>query len=125
MVVVSGKSILVILFAKGPMKTSMFSAVGRESEGVFSVLRMFRNDFSICDKRGCSFVAVDHSCSELVRVLRLFVFTFICVLWIIEIEGKVPFEFENGVIPHSRVRKVSVPSWFHRVIQHFVDQVNV
>ena len=124
-VVIPGKSILVILFAKGPMKTSMFLAVGRESKGVFGVLRMFRNDFGIGDVRGSSFVAVEHSCSELVGVLRLFVFAFICVLWIIKIEGKILFEFENGVIPHSRVRKVSVPSWFHRVVQHFFNQVNV
>ena len=115
-VVVSGKSVLVILFAKGPMKTGMFSMIGRESKGVFSVLRMFRNDFGICDKRGCSFVAVDHPCSELVGVLRLFIFTFILILWIIEIKVKILFEFKDGVIPHFRVRKVSVPSWFHGVI---------
>ena len=111
-VVVLGKSILVILFTKGPMETGMFLVVRRKSEGVFGVLRMFRNDFGICDKGGCSFVAVDHLCSELVGVLRLFIFAFICVLQIIEIEGKVPFKFENGVIPHFRVRKVLVPSWF-------------
>ena len=99
----------------GRYHSGMFSTVGRESERVFGVLGMFRNDFGISDMRGCSFVAVDHSCSELVGVLRLFVIAFICVLWIIEIEGKVPFKFENGVIPHFRVRKVSVPSWFHRV----------
>ena len=115
-IVVLGKSVLVILFAKGPMKTSMFSAVGRESERVFGVLRMFRNNFGVSDMRGSSFIAIEHSCSELVGVLRLFIFAFICVLWIVEIKGKVPFEFENGVIPHFRVRKVSVPSWFHGVI---------
>ena len=114
-VVIPRKSELVIFFAKGPMEASMFSAVEREGEGVFSVLRVFRSDFSICDKRGCSFVAVDHLCSELVGVLRLFIFTFILILWIIEIKGKILFEFEDGVIPHFRVRKVLVPSWFHEV----------
>ena len=49
-VVIPGKSILVIFFAKGPMKTGVFSAVRREGEGVFGNLRMFRDDFSICDK---------------------------------------------------------------------------
>ena len=77
---------------------------------------MLRDDFSICDVGGGSFVAVDYSCSELVGVLRLFVFAFIHVFWIIEIEGKVLFEFEDRVIPQSRVRKVLVPSWFCRVI---------
>ena len=124
-VVILGKSILVIFFAKGPMKTGMFLLIRRESEGVFDVLRMFRNDLGISDKGGCSFVAVDHSCSKLVGILRLFVFTFIHVLQIIKIEGKVPFEFEHRVIPHFRVRKVLVPSWFCRVVQHFVDQVNI
>ena len=124
-VVIPGKSILVILFAKGPMKTSMFSSIGRKGKRVFSVLRVFRDDFGICDKRGCPFVAVDHSCLELVGVLELFIFIFIPIFWIIDIESKILFEFEDGVIPHSRVRKVLVPSWFHRVIQHFVDQVNV
>ena len=124
-VITPGKSILVIFFAKGPMKTGMFSLIGRKGEGVFGVLRVFRNKFGIYDMRGSSFVAVDHPCSELVGVLRLFIFAFICALQIIKIEGKIPFEFENGVIPHSRVRKISVPSWFHGVIQHFVDQVNV
>ena len=123
--IVSGKPVLVILFTKGPMKAGMFLMVGRESKRVFGVLGVFGNNFSICEVRGSSFVAVDHLCSELVGVLRLFVFAFICVLWIIKIESKIPFEFENGVIPQSRVRKVSVPSWFHGVIQHFVDQVNV
>ena len=105
-VVVLGKSILVILFTKGPMETGMFLVVRRKSKGVFGVLRIFRNDFGTCDKGGCSFVAVVHlQCSELVGVLRLFIFA-LCVLWIIEIEGKVPFKFENGV------RKVLVPSWF-------------
>ena len=61
-VVISRKSILVIFFAKGPMKTGMFSAVRRESERVLGVLGVFRNNFSVCDKGGCSFVAVDHSC---------------------------------------------------------------
>ena len=112
-VVVSGKSILVVFFAKGPMKTSMFSLIG--SKGVFGVLRVFRNDFGISDVRGSSFVAVEHLCSKLIGVLRLFVFAFIHVLQIIEIEGRIPFEFENGVIPHFRVRKVSIPSWFHGV----------
>ena len=68
-VVVLRKSKLVIFFAKGLMKTSVFLAVGRESKkGVFGVLEMFGNDFSICDKGRCSFVAVDHSCSELVGI---------------------------------------------------------
>ena len=123
--VVSGESVLVVLFAKGPMKTGMFSSIGMEGKRVFSVLRIFRNDFSICDIGGSSFVAVDHLHLELVGVLELFIFTFILILWIIDIEGKIPFKFEDRVIPHSRVRKVSVPSWFHGVIQHFVDQVNV
>ena len=48
-VVILGKSILVILLAKGPMEASMFLVVGRKSERVFGVLRMFRNDFGICD----------------------------------------------------------------------------
>ena len=108
--VILGKPILVILFTKGPMKAGVFLVVGRKSERVFGVLGMFGNDFGISDVRGSSFVAVDHLCSELVGVLRLFIFIFICVLWIIKIEGKVPFEFENGVIPHFRVRKVLVPS---------------
>ena len=115
-VVILRESILVIFFAKGSMEKGVFLVIGRESKGVFGVLRVFRNDFSICDKRGCSFVAVDHSCSELVGVLRLFIFTFICILQIIKIEGKILFEFEDGVIPHFRVRKVLVPSWFHGVI---------
>ena len=115
-VVVPGKPILVIFFTKGPVKAGMFSVIGREGKGVFGVLRAFRNDFGVCNKGECSFVAVDHSCLELVGVLRLFVFTFICVLWIIKIEGKVLFEFEDRVIPQSRVRKVLVPSWFHGVI---------
>ena len=114
--IILGEPILVILFTKGPMKTGMFLTVERESERVFGVLRMFGNDFSISDMGGCSFVAVDHSCLKLVGILRLFVFTFICILQIIEIEGKIPFEFENGVIPHFRVRKVSVPSWFCGVV---------
>ena len=97
-VVVLGKSKLVIFFAKGPMKRGVFSVVGRESEGVLGVLRVFRDDFSICDKGGCSFVAVDHSCLELVGVLRSFIFAFICILWIIKIEGKIPFQFEDRVI---------------------------
>ena len=123
--IISGKPILVILFTKGPMKAGMFSAVRRESERIFGVLGMFRNDFGISDMRGCSFVAVDHLCSELVGVLRLFIFAFIHVLQIIKIEGKILFEFEDRVIPQFRVRKVLVPSWFHRVIQHLVNQVNV
>ena len=123
--IVLGKSVLVILFAKGPMKTRVFSVVGRESERVFGVLGMFGNDFSISDMRGSSFVAVDHPCSELVGVLRLFIFIFIHVLQIIKIESEIPFELEDRVIPQFRVRKVSVPSWFCRVAQHFVDQVNV
>ena len=123
--VILGKPVLVVFFTKGPMKAGVFSVVGRESKRVFGVLGMFRNDLGISNVRGCSLVAVDHLCLELVGVLRLFIFTFICVLQIIKIEGKVPFEFENRVIPHSRVRKVSVPSWFCRVIQHFVNQVNV
>ena len=106
--IVLGKPILVILFTKGPMKAGMFLTVGRESKRVFSVLRMFKNDFSICDMRGSSFIAVDHLCSELVGVLRLFVFAFIHILWIIKIESKIPFEFEDGVIPQFRVRKVLV-----------------
>ena len=114
--VVSGESVLVVLFAKGPMKTGMFSSIGMEGKRVFSVLRIFRNDFSICDMGGSSFVAVDHPYSELVGVLELFVFTFILVFQIIDIESKILFEFEDGVISHSRVRKVSVPSWFHGVI---------
>ena len=77
---------------------------------------VFGNNFSIGNMGGSSFVAVDHSCSELVGILRLFIFAFIHVLWIIEIEGKIPFEFENRVKPQFRVRKVSVPSWFHGVI---------
>ena len=113
--IVLGKPILVILFTKGPMKAGMFTAVRRESKGVLCVLRVFRNDFSIGDVRRSSFVAVDHLCSELVRVLRLFILAFIHVLWIIEIESKILFEFEDGVIPQFRVRKVSVPSWFHGV----------
>ena len=72
--VILRESILVILFTKGPMKVGMFSVVGRESERVFGVLGMFRDDFSVSDMRGCSFVAVDHPCSELVGVLRLFIF---------------------------------------------------
>ena len=108
--VILGKPILVILFTKGPMKAGVVLVGGRKSEWVFGVLGMFGNDFGISDVRGSSFVAVDHLCSELVGVLRLFIFIFICVLWIIKIEGKVPFEFENGVIPHFRVRKVLVPS---------------
>ena len=107
---VSGKPILVIFFAKGLMKTSMFLAVGREGKRVFGVLRMFRDDFSIGDMRGYSFIAVDHLCLELVEVLRLFIFAFIYVLQIIKIEGKILFEFEDGVIPQFRVRKVSVSS---------------
>ena len=113
--VVSGKPILVILFTKGPMKAGMSSVVGRESEGVLGVLRMFRNDFGISDMGGGSFVAVDHPCLELAGILRLFVFAFIHVLQIVEIEGKILFEFEDGVIPQFRVRKVSVPSWFRGV----------
>ena len=62
--IVSGKPILVILFTKGPMKAGMFSVVGRESERVFGVLRMFGNDFSIGDMGGSSFVAIDYPCSE-------------------------------------------------------------
>ena len=68
-------------------------------KGILGVLRVFGNDFSISDMGGSSFVAVDHLCSELVGVLRLFIFTFICVLQIVEIEGKILFEFEDGVIP--------------------------
>ena len=113
--IISGKSILVIFFAKGPMKTGMFSSIGRKGEGVFGVLRVFENNFGICNVGGSSFVAVDHPCSELVGVLELFIFTFILVFWIIDIEIKILLEFENGVIPHSRVRKVSVSSWFYRV----------
>ena len=82
-----------ILFAKGPMKTGMFSVKKKKSERVFSVKRVFINDFGICDVGGGSFVAVDHSCSELVGVLKLFIFAFIHILWIIEIESKIPFEF--------------------------------
>ena len=115
-VVILGKSILVILFAKGPMETGVFSAIGGKGKRVFGVLGMFGNDFGISDVGGSSFVAVDHPCSELVGVLRLFIFIFIHVLWVIKIEGKIPFEFEDGVIPQFRVGKVSVPSWFHRVI---------
>ena len=111
--IISGKPILVILFTKGPMKAlGLFSVVRRESERVLGVLRMFGNDFGISDIGGSSFVAVDHPCSELVGVLRLFIFIFIRVLWIFKIGGKIPFEFEDGVIPQFRVRKVSVPSWF-------------
>ena len=113
--VILGKSVLVIFLAKGPVETSVFLLIRGESEGVFGVLRMFGNDFGISDMRGSSFVAVDHLCSELVRILRLFIFIFICVLWIIEVEGKIPFEFEDGVIPQFRVRKVLVPSLFHGV----------
>ena len=113
--IISGKSILVILFTKGPMKAGMLSMVRRESEGVLGILRMFGNNFGIGDMGGGSFVTVDHPCSELVGVLRLFIFVFIHILWIIKIEGKIPFEFEDGVIPQFRVRKVSVPSWFHGV----------
>ena len=123
--VVSGKPVLVILFAKGPMEAGMFSVVGREGERILGVLGMFRNDFGVSNIGGSSFVAVDHSCSKLIGVLRLFVFAFIHVFWVIEIEGKILFEFENRVIPHFRVRKVSIPSWFCGVIQHFVNQVNV
>ena len=114
--IVSGKPILVILFTKGPMKESVISAVRREGKRVFGVLRMFGNDFGIGDMGGSSFVAVDHLCSELVGVLRLFVFAFICVLQIIKIESKIPFEFEDRVIPQFRVRKVLVPSWFCGVV---------
>ena len=113
--VVPGKPILVIFFTKGPMKAGMSSVVGRESEGVLGVLGLFGNDFSVSDVGGGSFVAVDHLCSELVGVLRLFIFIFIHVLWIIEIEGKILFELEDGVIPQFRVRKVLVPSWFREV----------
>ena len=102
-------------FTKGPMKAGMLSVVGRGSEGVLGVLGIFGNNFGISDVGGGSFIAVDHLCSELVRVLRLFVFAFIHVLWIIEIEGKILFEFEDGVIPQFRVRKVLVPSWFCRI----------
>ena len=102
-------------FTKGPMKTGMFSVEKRESERIFSVKGMFINNFGIGNMGGGSSVAVDHSCSKLVGVLRLFVFTFICILWIIKIESKIPFEFENRVIPQSRVRKVLVSSWFHGV----------
>ena len=115
-VVILRKSILVIFFAKGPMKTGVFSSIRRESKGIFGVLRAFENNFSICDMRGSSFVAVDHLCSKVVRVLRLFIFIFILVPQIIKIESKILFEFEDRVIPHFRVRKVSVPSWFHGVI---------
>ena len=108
--VISGKPVLVILFTKGPMEAGMFSAVREKSERILGVLGMFRNDISVSDMGGGSFVAVDHPYSELVGVLRLFVFTFICVLQIIKIEGKILFEFEDGVIPQFRVRKVSVPS---------------
>ena len=97
--VVLRKSVWAIFFEKGPIKTGVFLSIGRKGERVFSVLRMFRNNFGICDKGGCSFVAVDHLCSELVGILRLFVFAFICILWITKIEGKIPFEFEDGVIP--------------------------
>ena len=107
------------------MKTSMLSAERRKSGRVFGVKRMFRDNFSISNVGGSSFVAIDHSGSELGGVLRLFIFAFICVLQIIEIEGKIQFEFEDRVIPQSRVRKVSVPSSFCGIIQHFVDQVNV
>ena len=123
--IISGKSVLVVLFAKGPMKAGMFLVIRRKCERVFGILRVFRNDFSICDVGGSSFVAADHLHLELVGVLELFIFTFILILWIIDIEGKIPFKFEDRVIPHSRVRKVSVPSWFCGVVQHFVGQVNV
>ena len=96
--IILGKPILVILFTKGPMKAGMFSVVRREGERVFGILRMFRNYFSVSDVGGSSFVAVDHLCSELVGVLRLFIFAFICILWIIKIEGKIPFQFEDRVI---------------------------
>ena len=72
--VISGKSILVILFTKGPMKAGMLLMVRRESEGVLGILRMFGNDFGIGDMGGGSFVTVDHLCSELVGVLRLFIY---------------------------------------------------
>ena len=85
--IILGKPILVILFTKGPMKAGVFLVVRREGERVFGILRMFRNDFGVSDVGGSSFVAVDHLCSELVGVLRLFIFAFIRVLWIIEIEG--------------------------------------
>ena len=49
--VILGKSVLVF-FAKGPMKTGMFSVIRRKGEGVFSVLRMFGNNFGICDVGG-------------------------------------------------------------------------
>ena len=78
--VILGKPILVILFTKGPMKAGMFLAVRGKSERVLGVLGMFGNDFSISDMGGGSFVAVDHLCSELVGVLRLFIFAFIHVL---------------------------------------------
>ena len=70
-VVISRKSILVVFFAKGPMKTGMFLVVGRESERVFGVLGVFVDDFGISDVGGGSFVTVDHLCSELVGVLTL------------------------------------------------------
>ena len=81
----------------------MFSSIGRKGKGVFGILRMFGNDFSIYDKGECSFVAVNHLSLELVGILRLFVFTFILTLWIIEIEGKIPFEFEDRVI-HTTIQ---------------------
>ena len=61
-VVILGKSILVILFAKGPMKTGVFSVVGGKGKRVFGVLRVFRDDFGVCNKGGCSFIAIDHLC---------------------------------------------------------------
>ena len=120
--IVLGEPVLVILFTKGPMKTGMFLVIGRESKGAFGILGVFRDNFSICNKRGCSFVAVDHSCSELVGVLRLFIFAFICVLQIIKIEGKVSFEFKNGVIPHFRVRKV-LHDVHKKIINHQICMV--
>ena len=62
------------------MKTSMLSVKGGKSKGVFGVEGMFSNDFGIGDMRGDSFVAIEHSCSELVEILRLFVFAFMCPL---------------------------------------------
>ena len=79
-VIVSGKSALVIFLAKGPMETSMFSVVRKKSKRIFGVLRVFKNNFGVSDLGGSSFVAVEHLCSELVGVLRLFIFTFIRAL---------------------------------------------
>ena len=62
-----------------PMKASMLLMKGGEGKRIFGLMRLFGTDFGISDVSGNPFVTVDHYSLELVGVLRLFVFVFICI----------------------------------------------